>query len=177
MNTFSHSLFGCFLLITLPALQAHAEPSDIDDTCVLDPSTEKSQQQAVQRCTALAHQGDAQASYELGEFFYSDRTLSQDKTRALMWFEHAANLGHAQAQLRLGSMLFRGEGTTADLLQAYVVLKIGEINGSDAAMDKADQVSAQMDSQQMRQAQQALGRIFSNFMQSAQSEQAVPVSY
>ncbi|MDT4870274.1 hypothetical protein FQZ97_1053460 [compost metagenome] len=61
-------------------------------------------------------------------------------------------------------MFFRGEGVRANNVQAYIVLKMAAVNGSDEAMDSADLVAAQMRSDELEIATQVLGQIFRNYL-------------
>lgn len=61
-------------------------------------------------------------------------------------------------------MFYRGEGVPANRVQAYIVLKMASINGSDAAMDAADLVASQMTRSEHSTATQILGQIFRNYL-------------
>lgn len=78
---------------------------------------------ALSACLQAAQSGDAQAQYELGEFYYEGKQTERDLSQALNYFEKASLQGHAQAQYRLGSMFAAGEGVPVNNIQAYVVLK------------------------------------------------------
>lgn len=119
---------------------------------------------ALAACQQAAQNGDPQAEYELGEFFYDGKRAPRDLAQALNWFEQASLQGHAQAQYRLGMMFFRGEGVPANNVQAYIVLKMAAVNGSDEAMDSADLVSARMQREELEIAGQVLGEIFRNYL-------------
>ena len=68
------------------------------------------------------------------------------------------------AQLRLGNMFFHGEGVPANNVQAYIVLKMAAVNGSDEAMDSADQVAERMQREELQAASQVLGQIFRSYL-------------
>ena len=72
--------------------------------------------------------------------------------------------GHADAQYRLGAMFFHGEGVKANNVQAYIVLKMASVNGSDEAMDSADLIAAQMPRDELEIASQVLGQIFRDYL-------------
>ncbi|MNE82303.1 Sel1 repeat protein [compost metagenome] len=80
------------------------------------------------------------------------------------WFEKASLQGHANAQLRLGTMFFRGEGVKASNVQAYIVLKMAAVNGAEDAMDSADLVAEQMNKDELDIATKVLGQIFRNYL-------------
>ena len=82
--------------------------------------------------------------------------------------------GHATAQLRLGTMFYRGEGVTANSIQAYIVLKMSAINGSDEALDSADRVALQMQRNELEIANQVLAQIFRSYLLELSSETITP---
>ncbi|WP_136474351.1 tetratricopeptide repeat protein [Pseudomonas sp. DG56-2] len=120
--------------------------------------------QALATCQQAAHDGDAQAQYELGEFYYEGTNTPRDLKQALSYFEQASLQGHAQAQYRLGSMFFKGEGVAANNVQAYIVLKMAAVNGAEDALDLADEVSEQMPREDLEVATQVLGQIFRKYL-------------
>lgn len=84
--------------------------------------------------------------------------------QALNYFEQASLQGHAQAQYQLGLMFSRGEGVQANNIQAYIVLKMAAVNGSEEALDAADEVSAKMQRDELEVATQVLGQIFRKYL-------------
>lgn len=120
--------------------------------------------QALAACQQAAKSGDIQAQYELGEFYYDGKNAPRDLTKALNYFEQASLQGHAQAQYNLGVMFFRGEGVPANNVQAYILLKMAAVNGSEEALDVADQVSGQMRREELEIATQVLGQIFRKYL-------------
>ncbi|WP_271410595.1 tetratricopeptide repeat protein [Pseudomonas sp. Q1-7] len=158
-------ILGC-LLLSLPLL-ANAGGNSLlipaTGRCSLN-SLPENLSEAVSACQQAAQSGDAEAQYELGEFYYDGKRTPRDLAQALQWFEQASLKGHAQAQLRLGNMFFRGEGVPANNVQAYIVLKMAAVNGSDEAMDSADLVAAQMRTDELEIATQVLGQIFRNYL-------------
>jgi uncharacterized protein len=156
---------GCLLLVS--PLLAYAGDNSLlvpaMGRCSLNIAPEDLPQ-AVSACQELARQGDAQAQYELGEFFYDGQRAPRDLPQALHWFEQSSLQGNAQAQLRLGTMFFQGEGVPANNVQAYIVLKMAAVNGSDEAMDSADQVAERMGREELQVASQVLGQIFRSYL-------------
>ncbi|WP_412461354.1 tetratricopeptide repeat protein [Pseudomonas sp. SC11] len=124
---------------------------------------------ALNACAQSAEAGDAQAQYELGEFYYSGNQAPKDLNKALNWFEKASLQGHAQAQYRLGGMFMRGEGVQANHVQAYILLKIAAVNGAEDALDLADEVTEQMSREELEHATQVLGQIFRKYLLELQS--------
>jgi len=166
MNCTGRTLsLGCLLLL-LPLL-AFAGGNTLlipaTGSCSLNSAAEDLPD-ALAACQQAAQNGDPQAEYELGEFFYGGTRAPRDLTQALHWFEQASLQGHAQAQYRLGMMFFRGEGVPANNVQAYIVLKMASVNGSDEAMDSADLVAERMQREELEIAGQVLGEIFRNYL-------------
>jgi Variant SH3 domain/Sel1 repeat len=65
-----------------------------------------------------AHQGNADAQYQLGQRYAGGLDVKRDKKEALQWFKKAAVQGHAPAQLALGRAYEKGEGTKKSLSSA-----------------------------------------------------------
>ncbi|QXH35244.1 tetratricopeptide repeat protein [Pseudomonas muyukensis] len=165
MNRTGRALtLGCLLL--LQPLLALAEGGNsllipAAGRCTLDAAPED-RESALQACEQAAQSGDAEAQYELGEFYYSATPRQLDN--ALKWFEKASLQGQAQAQYRLGSMFFHGEGVKANNVQAYILLKIAAVNGAEDALDMADEVTEQMPRDELEHATQVLGQIFRKYL-------------
>ncbi|MFC3608657.1 tetratricopeptide repeat protein [Stutzerimonas tarimensis] len=160
---------GCLMLLSL---WAHAGGNSLlipaTARCALNAIPEELPE-AVRICQQAASEGDVQAAYELGDFYYSGQRAPKDLPRARHWFEQASLKGHPQAQHQLGVMFFRGESVPANNVQAYIVLKMAAINGEDQALDTADRVSEQMRRDELEIATQVLGQIFRNFMMDLQT--------
>lgn len=165
---------GCLLLL-LPLLALAGGNTLLipaPGACSLNRATEELAD-AVAACQVAAQNGDLQAEYELGEFYYDGKRTPRDLNLALKWFEQASLKGHAAAQYRLGMMFFRGEAVPANSVQAYIILKMAAVNGSDEAMDSADLISAQMPREQLEVASQVLGQIFRNYLLELQSSDSL----
>ena len=137
MNRTGRALtLGCLLLLQpLLALAEGGNSLLIPATgrCTFDTQPEDLQN-ALKACERTAESGDAQAQYELGEFYYSGNQAPKDLKKAVNWFEKASLQGQAQAQYRLGSMFFHGEGVPANNVQAYILLKMAAVNGDEDAL-------------------------------------------
>ena len=158
-------ILGCLSLVA-PLLASAGDNSLLVPAigrCSLNASAEELPQ-AIAACQEMAKQGDTQAQLELGEFFYDGQRAPRDLPQALHWFEQSSLQGNAQAQLRLGNMFFHGEGVPANNVQAYIVLKMAAVNGSDEAMDSADQVAERMQREELQAASQVLGQIFRSYL-------------
>ncbi|MCW3147287.1 sel1 repeat family protein [Stutzerimonas stutzeri] len=160
---------GCLLL---SPLLAHAGGNSLlipaTARCALNTVPEELPA-ALRACQQAASEGDLQAAFELGEFYYDGRRAPRDLAKARHWFEQASLHGHAAAQHRLGVMFFRGEGVRANNVQAYVVLKMAAVNGDEDALDTADRVSEQMRRDELEIATQVLGQIFRDYLQDLQA--------
>lgn len=158
-------LIGCLLL--LPGLALSGENSLLipaQGRCLLAmPATPPSPE--LQECQNIAGQGDSEAQYELGEYFYTGQHTGRDLPQAIHWLEKASLQGHARAQLRLGQLFWHGEGVPANRVQAYVVLKMAAVNGSDDALDEADRLEQQMSRDEVHRASRVLGEIFRDYLQ------------
>ncbi|MCL7461186.1 tetratricopeptide repeat protein [Pseudomonas sp. NW5] len=176
MNRAVRILFLGYSLMLLP-LAGLAESNSLlvpaTGRCVLDTPAD-SREQALAQCLSLAEGGDAEAQYELGEYFYSDHLKDRDLPAALHWYEQASLQGHPDAQLRLGLLFWQGEGVTANALQAYIVLKMAAVNGSDEAMDSADEVAESMSREELGHANRLLGEIFRNYLLELQAGEFGP---
>lgn len=170
MNRTSRTLLtGCLLLLASLPVNA-ADNSLLVPTlgsCMLN-TTPEQLAQAVSACQQLAREGDVEAQFELGYFYYQGEYKGElrerDLSQALLWFEKASLKGHAQAQYYLGLMFYRGEGVPENLVQAFIILKMSAVNGSEQAMDAADQVYQEMSRNQVEIANQVLGEIFRDYL-------------
>ena len=173
MNRTGRTLaLGCLLL--LQPLLAHAQAGGNSllipamGRCTLN-TQPQDVTQALAACQKAADEGDAQAQYELGEFYYDGKNAPRDLNQALSYFEKASLQGHAQAQFKLGTMFFHGEGVQANNIQAYIVLKMAAVNGAEDALDTADEVAEHMQRDELEVATQVLGQIFRKYLMELQN--------
>jgi uncharacterized protein len=174
MNRTGRALaMGCLLLLQPLLAQAGGNSLLIPamGRCTLNTQPEDLAE-ALAACEEAAKAGDAEAEYELGEFYYDGKNTPQDFNKALSYFEKASLQGHAMAQFQLGTMFFKGEGVPANNIQAYIVLKMAAVNGAEDALDTADLVAEQMPRDQLETATQILGQIFRKYLQELQSTDA-----
>lgn len=115
-------------------------------------------------CTRQAELGHAKAQYLLGNYWYDGILVEQDISLALHWYEQASSQGHADAQHRLGLMYARGEGVPVNRSQAYVILKMSAVNGSDDAFDASDRLEADMTPAEAQQANEVLSHLFRRYL-------------
>lgn len=142
-----------------------------DDRCAFNRVDDESLPLALEACEAAAEQGDMQAQFELGDFYYHGERAERDLGKALEWFEDASVQGHPMAQYRLGMMHYQGDGVERNLPQAYIILKMAAVNGQDAAMDASDQVALQMNQEEIDVATRVLGTLFRNYLTQLREEQ------
>ena len=171
MNRTGRALaLGCLLLLQPLLAQAGGNSLLIPamGRCTLNTPPEDLAE-ALAACEAAAKAGDAEAEYELGEYYYDGKNTARDLDKALSYFEQASLKGHAMAQCQLGTMFFKGEGVPANNIQAYIVLKMAAVNGAEDALDTADLVAEQMSRDQLETATQVLGQIFRKYLLELQS--------
>ena len=58
--------------------------------------------EAAKWCRKAAEQGDVEAQYDLGLYYYSGRGVKEDLVEAVKWYRMAAEQGHAEAQYKIG---------------------------------------------------------------------------
>jgi TPR repeat protein len=158
-------LTGCLLLLSPLLLNAGDNSLLIpaQSRCLLE-QLPQPDAQTLQYCQSLATGGDSAAQYELGDYYYRHSDGS-DYSQAMHWLEMASLQGHAGAQLQLGNMLWRGEGIAVNRIQAWIVFKVAEVNGSDAAIDQADRLALEMNREELERASRVLGEIFREYLQ------------
>ena len=174
MNRTGRALaMGCLLLLQPLLAQAGGNSLLIPamGRCTLNTQPENLEE-ALAACVQAAKGGDAEAEYELGEFYYDVNNPKRDLNQALSYFEQASLQGHAMAQFKLGTMFYKGEGVPANNIQAYIVLKMAAVNGAEDALDTADEVAEQMPRDQLETATQVLGQIFRKYLMELQSTDA-----
>ncbi|MDR0882852.1 MAG: sel1 repeat family protein [Candidatus Adiutrix sp.] len=84
-----------------------------------------------------ANNGGVEAQAQLGFlFFKGSKETSQDNVQAALWFQKAAEQGHARAQFQLADMYFKALGVTKDEGKAVEwILKAAE-SGHAVAQSK-----------------------------------------
>jgi len=93
-----------------------------------------------------AELGSTAAQYHLGVCYaLGDDGYRKDESEAIKWYEMAAKAGDAGAQYNLGSMLFYGEGTKKNLVQARHWLYRAARQGHEQAKRLLSEVSRDVD--------------------------------
>lgn len=76
---------------------------------------------------------DADAYYELGEYYYYLSNDSKTRQKAVEAFMNSALMGNEDAQCVLGYMFYKADGVTRDIYESKSWLDIAEKNGSSLA--------------------------------------------
>ncbi|HDZ56716.1 MAG TPA: sel1 repeat family protein [Pseudomonas xinjiangensis] len=177
MKPLSHSVLkGFALIVALGSATAIGQTGNpllitAEDRCGFNRVDDESLQLALESCETAAEQGDMQAQFEMGDFYYQGERTERDVEQAIKWFEEASLQGHPAAQYRLGLMHYQGEGVDRNLPQAYIILKMAAVNGQDAAMDASDHIALQMNEEELDVATQVLGTLFRNYLAQLREEQ------
>lgn len=69
---------------------------------------------ALKELQPLADEGQREAQYLVGTFYYGGLGVPQDYQKAMQWFQLAAEQGMPMARYTLGTMYAMGRGTTPD---------------------------------------------------------------
>ncbi len=88
------------------------------------------------RVTAAARRGNAEAQFQLGEYYYEGPNLAPDYEAAAAWFGRAARQGHAGAQYALGKMLLNAQGVLPDQAEAANWMSKASQQGYAPAQDE-----------------------------------------
>lgn len=91
------------VLVIAVSLRASLEPADAED------------EQTFADIWTRAEQGDAKSQFDLGNVYLSGMSvLPQDHGKAARWYRLAAEQGHADAQVLLGTLFDSGLGVPVD---------------------------------------------------------------
>ncbi|RRJ83585.1 sel1 repeat family protein [Aestuariirhabdus litorea] len=168
-------MLSTLLLASSPSLNAQAAPPlnylkfDVDsllvpasERCRISPR-EPDLPYALAACEQAASGGDPKAQFLLGNLYYEGVVIPRDTQQAMLWFQRASLQGHAQAQYQIAFMLYRGEGTAPNLVEAYIMMKMSAVNGFDEAISAMDLFAEELSEEQKLQAFYTLSRIFKNY--------------
>ncbi len=82
---------------------------------------------------------DAEAQFELGEYYSTNDSISFQPEKSIKWFELAVLQGNAEAQYVLGNYYFEGIGVTESYKRAFSLYEAAAMQGhADAANNLAD---------------------------------------
>jgi TPR repeat protein len=79
---------------------------------------ENIEEQLITRLQRVAEQGDANAQYNLGKYYYNGDTIKRDYEQAVYWYKQAAEQDNADAQYNLGKCYEYGYGVEKNCEQA-----------------------------------------------------------
>ena len=89
--------------------------------------------QNILELVSQAEQGDAQAQYQLGRYYYSGQGVTQSYDRAVAWWQKAALQGVADAQCNLGVCYKFGRGVAQDYAEAAKWYRMAAEKGNEKA--------------------------------------------
>ena len=90
---------------------------------------------------SAAEQGDANAQYNLGVYYYNGEGVDQNYAEAVKWFRLAAEQGFATAQVILGSCYYNGEGVAYDYTEAVKWVRKAAEQGDAEAKQALEQMN------------------------------------
>lgn len=102
----------------------------------------------IEELSMRATRGDADAQAELGLRFLSGLGVGKDKAEGLRWSRLAAEQGHAQGLLQLGSCYYNGDGVVRDLVRAYMCFSVAATRGVLEAKRIRDMLAPHLDAYQ-----------------------------
>jgi TPR repeat protein len=88
------------------------------------------------RLKSAAKNGDPEAQFQLGDYYYEGLGLAPDYQSAAAWFRRAAQQGHPVAQLALGKMLEEGRGMLPDEVEGARWIQKAAEQGYAPAQDE-----------------------------------------
>lgn len=92
---------------------------------------------AYRHFVAAANMGYTPAEVRIGDCYLAGTGVSQDRRRAYLWYNHAAEQKEPQAYFPLGLCYARGVGTRFDFRKAVYNLRLAEASGVRPAHDEA----------------------------------------
>jgi hypothetical protein len=89
----------------------------------------KQYKMAFDSCMDEASEGKAYAQFNLAHLYRTGKAGTQDKKKAVEYYQLAADQGYGEAQFSLGIMYFQGSGTEVDMEKARYWWEKSESNG------------------------------------------------
>ena len=84
-----------------------------------DKAAQQQHKQAqIEQCRLLAHEGDRDSQFYLGQIYQLGLGVEQSDREAFKWYTAAAEGGHADAQFSLGELYFYGQGVQQNRVKA-----------------------------------------------------------
>jgi TPR repeat protein len=90
--------------------------------------TEESKKEEFDQIKRLADSGFLREQCDLGRFYELGWGVAKDQSEALRWYRRAAERGDRNAQYRLATAYFDGNGVPADNATAYFWLKLRQMH-------------------------------------------------
>ena len=100
-----------------------------------------------------AEQGDAEAQFILGVYYYEGKGGVVDKEEAVKCFLKAAEQGYSEAQFALGMCYDKGEGVVGDVVVAYKWFLLAGAYGNEPTGDLRGRLVTKMTAEQIAEAQ------------------------
>lgn len=101
----------------------------------------------------LAEKGSAVAQYRIALMHKMGLGVSKDRKQAQKWSRLAAKQGNTDAQVLLGSLYYKGEGSESDdISRAYMWYDIAATQGNAEAKKELASVSKELSPQQIAEA-------------------------
>lgn len=101
----------------------------------------------------LAEKGNAVAQYRIALMHKMGLGVSKDRKQAQKWSRLAAKQGNTDAQVLLGSLYYKGEGSESDdIARAYMWYDIAATQGNADAKKELATVSSELSPQQIAEA-------------------------
>ena len=101
-----------------------------------------------------AEQGDAEAQFILGSYYYEGKGGSVDKAEAVKCFLKSAEQGHTEAQFALGRCHDNGEGVVRDAVEAYKWFLLAGTYGNEPTGVLRGRLVAKMTAEQIAEARE-----------------------
>ena len=100
---------------------------------------------------ALAIEGDALARHFLGWHYHKGLGVTADDSKAVYWWQFAAESGIPEAQQGLGWAYEHGRGIDQNIEQAYVWYARAVVAGDQTAQDSLTELSRRLTARQIKQ--------------------------
>jgi hypothetical protein len=101
----------------------------------------------------LAEKGNAVAQYRIALMHKMGLGVSKDRKQAQKWGRLAAKQGNTDAQVLLGSLYYKGEGSESDdIARAYMWYDVAATQGNADARKELAAITSQLNPQQIAEA-------------------------
>ena len=94
----------------------------------------------------------AENLFDIGWKYQKGIDVAVDYTKAIQWYQNAAEKGSHLAQCNLGSLYESGRGTRADLVQAYMWYSVSSARGNELSESRLRDLAERMTPQQIVEA-------------------------